>query len=258
MGRGLGPEATSRSGQQRAWTRWPWTAGRREQARVTPLRAEVPRRHGGSEPRCDRSRAPAPPTPARRRRQATTVGALVETPCRSVMRSVNRPFRTVRRNVSTARRLDARTVPAASTRPLRSTRRDPAVRPVERAGPCGPAAPRGRPPPTPLSATSVVPPGAADRIRSDADRAPETLGAKRTRMTQLSPAARPVSQVVPAMRTARLVRPGSGALGRGLDARQVPIRVNPPRCSAWTLSRTPAPACIRSVSTTAALGVPKT
>jgi DNA-binding transcriptional LysR family regulator len=39
---------------------------------------------------------------------------------------------------------------------------------------------------------------------------------------------------------------------------QSPIRVNPPRCSAWTVSGTPAPACTRSVSTTASLGVPKT
>ena len=39
---------------------------------------------------------------------------------------------------------------------------------------------------------------------------------------------------------------------------QFPIRVNPPRCSAWTVSGTPAPACTRSVSTTASLGVPKT
>jgi RNA polymerase sigma factor (sigma-70 family) len=39
---------------------------------------------------------------------------------------------------------------------------------------------------------------------------------------------------------------------------QLPIRVNPPRCLGWTLSGTPAPACTRSVSTTASLGVPKT
>ena len=30
---------------------------------------------------------------------------------------------------------------------------------------------------------------------------------------------------------------------------QPPIRVNPPRCSAWTVRGTPAPACTRSVST---------
>jgi hypothetical protein len=51
---------------------------------------------------------------------------------------------------------------------------------------------------------------------------------------------------------------GAVDLGCTRPMPQLPIRVNPPRCSAWTLSGTPAPACARSVSTTASLGVPKT
>src|SRR4051812_7766638 len=50
----------------------------------------------------------------------------------------------------------------------------------------------------------------------------------------------------------------SSSLGCTRPMPQLPIRVNPPRCSAWTVSGTPAPACACSVSTTASLGVPKT